>query len=32
MSDEYNKILKYNLGERSLKVPFVIYTDFMKTV
>ena len=32
MSDEYNKILKYNLGERSLKVPFIIYTYFMKTV
>ena len=32
MSDEHNKILKYNLGERSSKVPFIIYTDFMKTV
>ena len=22
-----NKILKYNRGEKSMKVPFIIYTD-----
>ena len=27
MPDEGNKILKYNPGEQSLKVPFIIYTD-----
>ena len=27
MSVEDNKILKYNLGEKSVKVPFIIYTD-----
>ena len=27
MPDEKNKILKYNPGEKSLKVPFLIYTD-----
>ena len=27
MPDEDNKILKYNHGEKSLKVPFVIYED-----
>ena len=27
MPDENNKILKYNLGEKSLKVPFIIYFD-----
>ena len=27
MSDEDNKILKYNPGEKSLKVPFIIYAD-----
>ena len=27
MSNEYNKILKYNTGEQSLKVPFIIYAD-----
>ena len=27
MSDEDNKILKYILGEKSLKVPFIIYAD-----
>ena len=27
MSDEDNKILKYNSGEKSLKVPFIIYAD-----
>ena len=27
MSDEDNKILKYNQGEKSLKVPAIIYTD-----
>ena len=25
--DENNKILKYNPGEKSLKVPFIIYAD-----
>ena len=28
MPDEDNKILKYVSGEKSLKVPFVIYADF----
>ena len=27
MPDENNKILKYNLWEKSLKVPFIIYAD-----
>ena len=27
MRDENNKILKYIPGERSLKVPFIIYAD-----
>ena len=27
MPDEDKKILKYNLGEKSLKVPFIIYAD-----
>ena len=27
--DENNKILKYNLGEKSLKVPFIIYFDLV---
>ena len=27
MPEEDNKILKYNSGEKSLKVPFVIYAD-----
>ena len=27
MPDEDNKILKYSPGEKSLKVPFVIYAD-----
>ena len=27
MSDEENKILKYNHGEKSLKAPFMIYAD-----
>ena len=27
MPDEDNKILKYNSGEKSLKVPFIIYAD-----
>ena len=27
MPNEHNKILKYNQGEKSLKVPFVIYAD-----
>ena len=25
--NEYNKILKYNHGEKSLKAPFMIYAD-----
>ena len=24
---EYNKILKYNHGEKSMKIPFIIYAD-----
>ena len=27
MPKENNKILKYNPGEKSLKVPFIIYVD-----
>ena len=27
MPDEDNKILKYFLGEKSLRVPFIIYAD-----
>ena len=27
MSDEDNKILKYNHGEKSMRVPFIIYAD-----
>ena len=27
MSDKDNKHLKYNHGEKSLKCPFMIYTD-----
>ena len=27
MPDEDNKILKYNHGEKSMKVPFIIYAD-----
>ena len=27
MPNENNKILKYNPGEKSLKVPFIIYAD-----
>ena len=27
MPSEDNKILKYNYGEKSMKAPFVIYTD-----
>ena len=27
MPDKNNKILKYNLGEKSLKIPFIIYAD-----
>ena len=30
MPDENNKFLKYILGKKSLKVPFVIYGDFQK--
>ena len=33
MPDEDNKILKYIPGEKSLKVPFIIYDDtFMLTM
>ena len=28
MSNEDNKILKYNHGEKSMKAPFIIYADF----
>ena len=31
MPDEDNKILKYVSGEKSLKVPFIIYADFVMT-
>ena len=27
MPEEDNKILKYNQGEKSMKVPFIIYDD-----
>ena len=27
MPEEYNKILKYNEGEKSMRVPFIIYAD-----
>ena len=27
MPEEYNKILKYNHGKKSMKVSFIIYTD-----
>ena len=27
MSDEGNKILKYNYGKNSLKAPYMIYAD-----
>ena len=27
MSKEDNKILKYNHGEKTMKVPFIIYAD-----
>ena len=27
MPEKYNKILKYNYGEKSVKVPFIIYAD-----
>ena len=27
MPEEYNKILKYNEGEKSIKSPFIIYAD-----
>ena len=26
-ADQFNKILKYNYGEKSLTTPFVIYAD-----
>ena len=28
MPNEENNILKYNLGEKSMKIPFIIYGDF----
>ena len=27
MPEEDNKILKYNHGEKSMKIPFIIYAD-----
>ena len=27
MSEEYSKILKYNEGEKSMRVPFIIYAN-----
>ena len=27
MPEEDNKILKYNQGEKSMKVPFIVYAD-----
>ena len=27
MPEEYNKILKYNEGKKSMRVPFIIYAD-----
>ena len=27
MPNEYNKIIKYNQGEKSIKLPFIIYAD-----
>ena len=27
MTEEDNKILKHNQGEKSMKVPFIIYAD-----
>ena len=27
MTKEYNKVLKYNHGERSMKHPFIIYAE-----
>ena len=29
MPKEDNKILKYNHGEKSMKLPFIIYADMM---
>ena len=31
MPKEDNKILNYNHGEKSMKVPFIIYADFFST-
>ena len=28
MPNKENNILKYNLGEKSMKIPFIIYGDF----
>ena len=28
MPNEENNILKYNLGEKSMEIPFIIYGDF----
>ena len=30
MPKEDNKILKYNHGEKSMKVPIIIYADLLK--
>ena len=27
MPEEYNKIIKYNEGDKSMKSPFIIYAD-----
>ena len=29
MPEEYNKILKYNEGEKSMRVPFIIIADLV---
>ena len=29
MPEECNKILRYNQGEKSMKVPFISYPDFV---
>ena len=29
MPKEENKILKYNHGEKAMKVPFIVYADLM---
>ena len=30
MPNEYNKILNYNHGEKSIKTPAIIYADLLK--